>query len=301
MNNRGSIPKSGTRATVVSNTIGAGGRKAVVRGNGRRDIRTTKEGIRVCYQDTMQYVVAPISGMTKYSLLVGGGFTYFKWLTNVAKSYSKYRIHNLRFGFASTCSTTSPGDITLCWVSDTNDAISWASTGDTEAIFSMGRYATGPIWAGSLVNMPDASISLSIDSSIIHRAAPWLYTGVGEGNYDNFHYAGALIAEIPFSNTTSTVSAGRIFCEYDIEFCEPVGSSYNTLLTKSGDTVNEGIIVNYPDAYPPGVPPPTVPVPLCSPMDTNMSLTPEESSLIRLHRSQRSYDLQKLLESQNQS
>jgi hypothetical protein len=275
--------RSGTVGNVIVQGTGTGGRKAVVRGPMRRNMVATKDGVRVHFQDTLTYLTAPISGVSKTTVAIGGAFAAFPWMKNIALNYSKYRIHNLRFGFASTCPTTTSGDVTLAWVGDGNDAISWGATGSTESIFSIGKYVTGPTWSGTEINFSDSSLTLSIPSSQVHNSMAWFYVGVGAGYTDNTHYAGTLAIQVSYNSTTAITNAGRVFCEYDIEFTQPAYPGQNLFLTSD---VNEIFSQDHPSVELPSHPP----FPILSPLSTS-PLSEEEKEILSIHRSKRSYDL----------
>jgi len=256
------------RAVIPFGNAGAGGTKPILRGQNRRLLTPTNNGIRVRFQDVVSYLTAPVVGVSKSRISVGGMFTPFPWLEKIATSYSKYKVHSLRMGFASTCPTTAQGDVTIAWVPDVTDANNWFSSGATEAIFSFSDYATGPTWAGSLVNTPDAAISVAIPGSRIHNAMPWFYTGAGTGTADNTRYAGAFAIQVGYNNTAAVTNAGRLFIEYDIEFTQPTNSALNSLMLESRllCSLDERDTRDYPDACAPGAvcripPPPPSPKP----------------------------------------
>jgi hypothetical protein len=272
--------RSGTvSSTVLYRNVGVGGSKAISRGNNKRVFTNTPNGIRVRFQDTVQYLTAPVGGITKTRVAVGGIFSTFAWLNPVAMSFSKYRVHNLRIAFASTCPTTTNGDVTIAWVADTQDAISWLAGGSQEQIFSMGKYATGPTWAGSMVNTPDACLSVNVTAAEIHNAMPWFYVGSGSGASDNTRYAGSVIAQVSYNSTTAITNAGRLFVEYDIEFCQPVSSAYNSFLSleaRKAISDSERETVTDPTACSPGS--------VCAPLPPSSSIP----------RSEKSFDLQSM-------
>jgi len=256
------------QATIPFGNSGTGGTKPILRGQQRRLLTPTSSGIRVRFQDVVSYLTSPTSGVSLTRIAVGGAFNAFPWLKNIATSYSKYKIHSLRMGFASTCPTTTYGDVTIAWIPDVYDANQWYVTGSPEAIFAFSDYATGPTWAGSSVNTPDAAISVTIPGNRIHNAMPWFYTGPGTGTSDNTHYGGAFGVQVSYNSTTVTTNAGRLFIEYDIEFIQPTNMTYNTLVRESRllSSPDEVVHRDYPDACAPGSvcahpPPPPSPKP----------------------------------------
>jgi hypothetical protein len=249
--------KSGTNtATLLHRNNGVGGLRSITRGNNKRKITNTRDGVRVCYQDTVLYQNSPITGFTKVRNSVGGTFSIFPWLAAIANNFSKYRVHSIRAGFASTTPTTANGDVTLVWISDVQDSIAWVASGASESVFTMGKYATGPTWSGSLVNQPDACLSVTVSGSEVHQAMPWFYVGSGSGSSDNTRYAGAVGLQVSYNSTTVVTPAGRLFIEYDIEFIQPVSPLYNSLVRALGPIESgEQEVVNHPGDSNPGLTP----------------------------------------------
>lgn len=250
-----SMNRSNTvRATIPFGNAGVGGTKPILQGQNRRLLTSTPNGIRVRFQDVVSYLTAPISGISKSRVSVGGMFTPFPWLATIATSYSKYKVHSLRMGFASNCPTTTSGDTSIAWVPDVTDANNWFSSGTTEAIFSFSEFATGPTWAGSSVNTPDAAICVTIPGNRIHNAMPWFYTGAGTGTADNTRYAGAFVVQVSSTGLAAVTNAGRLFIEYDIEFTQPTNSSLNSLMLESRllSSLSERETRTFPDACAPG-------------------------------------------------
>lgn len=241
-------------------SLGAGGNKEVLRGNGNRLITTTRDGIRVRFQESTTYLISDPTGLVKGYELLGGLFTVTPWLGNLAKNYSKFRFNSVRVLYQSVCPTTQTGDVIIAWVPDVNDASSWSGNVNSTSIFNYPKWVSGPCYAGSTTGFGQNSMSVTVSRSEIHNSMPWFYVGQS-GELLN-HFAGAFIYQLGANGSGAGKSCGRVHVEYDIELCQPQSPLH--LALKNPLSIDERGRQTHPDPDFPSSPKPGLDRPSCS-------------------------------------
>lgn len=205
--------------TVRRQNYGVGGQKEILSPSRGRQITTTPNGIRVRYMESMTVVYSETTNTFKGYELFGGTFANTPWLSGIAKNYSKFKFHSIKCSYSSACPTSQTGELALAWVPDVNDASSWSISGSLSTIYNYSKWVAGPCYGGT-VGFTDNTMSVTITNREIHNSMPWFY--VGQSGEILAHYGGALIYQAgPHSAGPGLKLCGRIYFEYDIEFCQP--------------------------------------------------------------------------------
>jgi len=189
---------------------------------------TTRDGLRVKFADRLDGLNVDTSGYVNGFFTLGGAFTYYPWLKNIAHNYSRYRLHSVRLGVAGGLPTDTPGTVTLAYLPEFTDVQNWFAAAETASIFQMTKSTTAPIWSGTGLHR-DNPLSVGLKMSEIHQMSSWLYTGAGIPGDQNTRYAGAFTLQVSPAGVTG--SRGSVFIEYDIEFVQPTSPIFNPAIS----------------------------------------------------------------------
>lgn len=163
--------------------------------------------------------------------------TSLTWLGNIAKCYSKYRIHKLVFSYQSRVSTSTDGFLEMGTFYDVLDADTWAIS-YPDVLYACPQYATGPLYAGGALTSDNSKsnqikdtnwFGVEVDVATAHRTYPWLLcnTATSTGQQANLNRAVSLATKAQGPAFAEPTAVGRIMATYDIEFIQPVAPVLN--------------------------------------------------------------------------
>jgi len=172
-------------------------------------VSTTSAGSRVRNRELINGQLGTSSSFTvQNSYSVNPGLSsVFTWLSNVAKNYETYRVHAMRWVFIPLNNTSASGDI-IMWA-DYN-ATDPPLTTEAQAYNHAGCYI-GSVWEAA---------SLSMRVKEMHALGPrkFVRTTAIAGDLKTYDVGQFNIATV---NNASLSYAGKLLCEYDVEFFTP--------------------------------------------------------------------------------
>lgn len=191
---------------------------------GRPQIKQLTNGVRVSNTEYFDNIITVSSGVRTY----GRGTinpVSLVWLGNVAKLYSKYRIHSLVLSYVPQVGSQTSGFTDLGAFYDVEDSEYWFASGGPDTLYQCSEFSSGPVYAGGAVNTTTSKVSdtnwfgLKFDCAALHRTYPWFYVDpTSSTEVANLSkcasYAYACASTVVGTNA-------RILVSYDIEFIQP--------------------------------------------------------------------------------
>lgn len=218
----------------VGNYANPGGKRVNMGSNIPRLLGTEK-GLRVSNTEFLSSVIVAVGGTSGYAR-VAISPAKFGWAANIAKNYSRYRVHSVSLSYLPTVPTTQGGSVDMGVFYDVEDAINWFALGGPDSLFACGNYATGPPYAGGCLTTGEGRPSdsswfgVAVDCDKGHRTYPWLLVDPAplSGNLNAAELASVgLRWTVPTAVAGNDLFMGRLFISYDIEFIDPVANTNN--------------------------------------------------------------------------
>lgn len=222
-------------------------------GSATSRISSTNRGIRVRNCEQIDTIISADAVYTYTRINIGGHFTAFPWLTDLAIRYNYFRVHRMRVFLLSNCPSTQRGDVAIGWCPDTLDASAWASTGHPAYIYNFPVAISGPAWAG---NGREMMIDVGPSDLYQHSTNPWKRVG-GATTTDGHNqiYAGSILWQSGSNQSGNFQGVGQLVIEYDIEFAESANPSINSFSLSLSDPMSERESRQAPDTqYPRSLP-----------------------------------------------
>jgi len=176
----------------------------------------------------------------------------YPWLSGIAKQYSKFRWHFLRYLYVPTCSTTTAGSVFFTWVYDYQDA------GPTSLaqVAQSSESSIGNAWFGGAIN-PELAFSreltsreaIFVDMDVKRANDAWYYVRTSQAGVSpstGGMLTGVIPAGLTFANGTfpdsearpgtiyygadsvaGAAGIGNLFASYICEFADPVAPAMN--------------------------------------------------------------------------
>jgi len=129
----------------------------------------------------------------------------FPWLSTIANTHQRYRMHKLKFEYVPVCGTTTRGRVTLAFSIDPTEA----SPTTMSQITQYPNYEANSVWTPMtlVANLSDRRDELYTRAGAV--------TNTDIKTYD----LGKLFVGI--SDTTDTNTIGQLFVEYEVELLTP--------------------------------------------------------------------------------
>lgn len=244
-NNSRAIMKRTTNVAAVN-------KGATVRKTPWQSISATKDGIRVRNYEKMGAAAVGTNSALGYMHFNPCDNVLFPWMSAIARSYSKYKVHKLRYHYVPTVSTAQGGLLSAGWFGDWKDAATFAASAGGDALLSGGaEFYSGPVFQPAVV--------FELDKAKLHQNVPWYLTNItpsGVGVPGTFAYTW-------FAWGITSGSPGCFYVEYDVEFSQPVVGNISANRNSDSDEKN---YYPYPAQPWPPLPEPSYlrPVPACA-------------------------------------
>lgn len=208
----------------------------------RRTPRVVQNGssLRVC---NTERVLAALSFSDNVVVTTRSAFnpcntSVFGWLPQVARNYSQYVVHGLKFSWVPRASTSVTSEIQMGVFYDFGDASYYVSSlsGATQ-MDNLGEFAYGTAWQGGplathdskLLNVPTGWFGVIADTDKMHARVQRFTcnnTGGGTTPGENQVCAAHLVTRT-FQPAGSPTPAGSVYVSYDIEFFHPTIAAAN--------------------------------------------------------------------------
>lgn len=280
--------------TVQSSGMAATAGNTRVMSSFRRSPRMVQNGssLRVCNTERVNSAVSFTDGAVNAARLAFNpcNTNILTWLPQVARNYSQYVVHGLKYSWVPRAATTVTAELQLGLFYDYADAEYYISTlaGATQ-LDNLGEFACGTAWQGGtiaahdskMLNIPQGWFGIIADTAKLHaRVQRFTCNSTGGGGTagENQVCPCHLITRT-YTPTGSTVPGGQIYVSYDIEFFHPTIAAANAnpySFTLADDpSVGKACWKESPDgtwAKVPcgGAPPPQEPLPAPKPDETEV-------------------------------
>lgn len=175
-----------------------------------------------------RYYVYPISNF------MGSGVD--SWLYSVSLNYSKIRFRKLKFHYVSSSPTTLVSNVSMGVGYDMADFFPEtvggillsgvdAAADYTGPILTLNPSVNVPVWQNAeiTVDTKDFQINKVCTAGDFNAASTTVLSALSR----NFFSDGYLVVAVAFNNTANAPVAGRIIAEYEVEFYDPIPTSFN--------------------------------------------------------------------------
>lgn len=202
----------------------------------RRVPRMVQNGssLRVCNTERVQSGIAFTEGdvVTIRSAFNPCSTIMHTWLPQIARNYSQYVIHGLKYSWVPRASTNVTAEVQMGVFYDYGDAAHYVSTlAGAYHMDNLGEFAFGTAWQGGpiathdskLLNVPTGWLGVIVDTNKAHARVQRFTcnnTGGGTTPGENQVCAAHLVTRT-FQPVGSPPPSGSVYVSYDIEFFHP--------------------------------------------------------------------------------
>lgn len=179
--------------------------------------------IRITNTERFAWLPGALTSVSAYYAFNPADTGTLRWLPSIARNYSSYRVHRLRFTFQPSVATTQNGFISTGWFADLLDATEWYSAPSTADLETCTKGNSRSIWSGGVL--------MELTEKDLHPMVPWYRINplIDTTSTLTSNVPGALGVSTYFATAApATISAGIIRVEYDITLANPTPANSNT-------------------------------------------------------------------------